>query len=133
MSLLHSGLTVVDPGEGLGETAHTKKLKFTTTGKSYQVCFKTCWQGQISEHTSFAYNWVVLPKLSIHSLACEDSSHISETGCLRSGCQDLHSCTCIMPFTFNINFMISEQPLLPSKRRKFQGCILYGAKKLTLN
>ena len=29
-------------------------------------------------------------------MACEESSHISETGCERSGCQDLHSCTCIV-------------------------------------
>ena len=36
---------------------------------------------------------LVLPKLSVHSLACDESSHISETERLISGCQDLHSCT----------------------------------------
>jgi len=32
---------------------------------------------------------IVLPKLSVHSLACDELSRISETGCQMSGCQDL--------------------------------------------
>ena len=36
---------------------------------------------------------LVLPKLSVDSPACKESSHISETGCLMSDCQGLHSCT----------------------------------------
>ena len=42
---------------------------------------------------------LVLPKLNVHSLACDELSHISETGCLMSSCQDLHSCTYIMTLT----------------------------------
>ena len=56
----------------------------------------------------------VLPKLSVHSLACDESSHISEIGCRISGCQDLHSCTYIMTLTLMLTK--SVQSLLPSTR-----------------
>ena len=57
---------------------------------------------------------LVLPKLNVHSLACDESSHISETGCLMSGCQDLHSCTYIMTLTLMLTK--SVQSLLPNTR-----------------
>ena len=45
----------------------------------------------------------------VHSLACDESSHISETGCLMSGCQNLHSCIYIM--TLTLMLMKSVQSL----------------------
>ena len=47
---------------------------------------------------------LVRPKLSVHSLACDESSHISGRNRmsderLASGCQDLHSYTFIMTLT----------------------------------
>ena len=57
---------------------------------------------------------LVLPKLSVHYLACDESSHISEIGCRMSSCQDLHSCTYIMALTLMLTK--SVQSLLPSRR-----------------
>ena len=56
---------------------------------------------------------LVLLKLSVHSLACDKSSHISETGCLMSG-QNLHSCPYIMTLTLMLTK--SVQSLQPNTR-----------------
>ena len=67
---------------------------------------------------------LVLPNLSVHSLACNESSHISETGCLMSGQSGL----ALMHLHHDLDIDVDEICSIfvtKHKRRMFQGRILY--------
>ena len=91
------------------ETVHTHS---TATGKSYRVC-KYADEDMYPNIRVLLIIGCTLPVSSaeagVHSLACDESSHISETGCLMSGCQNLHSCIYIM--TLTLMLMKSVQSL----------------------
>ena len=66
---------------------------------------------------------LVLPKLSVHSLACDKSSHISETMS-----DERLSGLALMHLHHDLDIDVDEICTLlvtKQKRRIFQGCILY--------